>query len=85
MFFSFTKFATIFPELFPDELRVPWLSPGVPDIRLVGNLPFNVATPLVIRLLRSMQRKDNVFSYGRVPMLLTFQVGEKHCEKKLLE
>ncbi len=39
----------------------------------MGNLPFNVATPFLIRLLRSMQRKDNLFSYGRVPCLLTFQ------------
>ena len=44
-----------------------------PPVHLVGNLPFNVATPFLIRLVRSMSQRDNIFSYGRVRCLLTFQ------------
>ena len=59
--------------LFPDEARFPWDSVTPPPIRLIGNLPFNVATPFLIRLMRSMSQRDNIFSYGRVPSVLTFQ------------
>ncbi len=65
---------SILAGLFPDELRVPWDSPVTPDIRLVGNLPFNIASPFIARQIRSMQRRDNIFSYGRVPLFMTFQV-----------
>ena len=36
---------------------------GVPDIRLVANLPFNISTPLLIKWLRCMSdRNGNIFS-----------------------
>ena len=60
-------------ELFP-TLEVPhWLDRSLPPITLVGNLPFNVSTPLLIRLIKHMDTKENIFAYGRVPMLFTFQ------------
>ena len=50
-----------------------WLDRSLPPLTIVGNLPFNVSMPLLIRLLRGMDSKDNIFAYGRVPMLFTFQ------------
>ena len=35
-------------RLFPDGLRKGW-DEDTPNIRVLGNLPFNVATPLIIR------------------------------------
>jgi dimethyladenosine transferase 1 len=64
-------------NLFPDGLRVGWEA-EVPDIRVVGNLPFNVSTPLIIKWLRAMSTKSNIFSYGRVPLVLTFQHEVAH-------
>ncbi|TRY71840.1 hypothetical protein TCAL_00304 [Tigriopus californicus] len=55
------------------ELRQPWDSPQVPDIRLVSNLPFNITMPFLVRTIRDMAAHDNLFSYGRVPAVLTFQ------------
>jgi len=54
-------------------MRRPWDEPEPPQLRLVGNLPFNISSPLCMRLVRSVSKRDNLFSYGRVPMLLTFQ------------
>jgi hypothetical protein len=36
-------------QLFPAELRKEW-GAEVPDIRIVANLPFNVSTPLIIKV-----------------------------------
>jgi dimethyladenosine transferase 1 len=36
-------------RLFPAELRKEW-GAEVPDIRVVANLPFNVSTPLIIKV-----------------------------------
>jgi len=66
------------PELIPDSEIRPWDSPSIPDVRLVGNLPFNVATPFLIRLLASMHNKNNLFTFGRVPAILTFQHEVAH-------
>ena len=41
-------------------------------------LPFNVATPFLIRLLASMHNKNNLFAFGRVPAILTFQHEVAH-------
>ena len=71
-----TKF-NFFTELFPDEFKRDWQDVP-PDIRVLGNLPFNVATPLLMKYLRAMSQKDNIFSYGRVPLLLTFQHEVAH-------
>ena len=38
-----------FPELIPESVIRPWDAAVIPDVRLVGNLPFNVATPFLIR------------------------------------
>lgn len=45
----------------------------VPKIYIVGNLPFNISTALLIRWLRDISERRNVWSYGRISMTLTFQ------------
>ena len=60
-------------ESFSNSVATSWNNPDPPNLVLVGNLPFNVATPLLIRLLESMHSKTNIYSYGRVPAILTFQ------------
>ncbi|XP_017780330.1 PREDICTED: dimethyladenosine transferase 1, mitochondrial [Nicrophorus vespilloides] len=44
-----------------------------PPIHLIGNLPFNVSTNLIIRWLQSISEKSSAWSFGRSSMTLTFQ------------
>lgn len=60
-------------NIFPSELRRDW-EEEEPEISVLGNLPFNVSTPLIIRWLSDMASRENIFSYGRVPLTLTFQL-----------
>jgi dimethyladenosine transferase 1 len=62
-----------FENLFPIELKREW-SDFPPPIQIVGNLPFNISTPLIVRWLRHMSHKSGPFSYGRIPLTLTFQL-----------
>jgi len=68
-------------KLIPDEARVPWDSVDPAKVVLVGNLPFNVATPFFLRLLAAMDGHKNYYSFGRVPAVLTFQheVAHRMC------
>ncbi|OWF48619.1 dimethyladenosine transferase 1, mitochondrial-like isoform X2 [Mizuhopecten yessoensis] len=59
-------------RLFPEELISSW-EEDPPNIHIIGNLPFNVATPLIIRYLESISKQTSVWRYGRVRMTLTFQ------------
>ncbi|XP_034249396.1 dimethyladenosine transferase 1, mitochondrial [Thrips palmi] len=59
-------------KMFRESLRLSW-EDTCPDIHLIGNLPFSVSTPLIIRWLRDISLKQNAWSYGRVRMTLTFQ------------
>ena len=59
-------------KLFPEELIKPW-DDKPPDIHIIGNLPFNVATPLIFQYMESIYNKTDAWRYGRVPMTLTFQ------------
>ncbi len=36
-------------------------------IRIVGNLPFNIATPLLLKWLRLISEKQGPFAYGMAP------------------
>ncbi|RZF39568.1 hypothetical protein LSTR_LSTR001089 [Laodelphax striatellus] len=59
-------------KMFSEVRKREW-SEKPPDIHLIGNLPFNVATHLIIRWLNSIAERTNAWNYGRVPMTLTFQ------------
>lgn len=61
-----------FDNLFPEHLRKEWHEES-PAIRIIGNLPFNVSTPLIIRWLRLMSDHSGFYRMGRIPLTLTFQ------------
>lgn len=59
-------------NLFSEENRRNWLEEP-PNIHIIGNLPFNVSTPLIIRWLKDISYRQNAWNYGRVRLTLTFQ------------
>ncbi|ESO06925.1 hypothetical protein HELRODRAFT_110947 [Helobdella robusta] len=59
-------------DIFPPEISRDW-SEEPPNAHIIGNLPFSVSTPLIIRWLREISRKEGAWSRGRVRLTLTFQ------------
>ncbi|CAH1397751.1 unnamed protein product [Nezara viridula] len=59
-------------NMFPEEEVRGWTE-RPPNIHLIGNLPFNVATPLIIRWLKDISLRRSAWRYGRVGLTLTFQ------------
>ncbi|PIK57004.1 putative dimethyladenosine transferase 1, mitochondrial [Apostichopus japonicus] len=57
---------------FPDIPKQDW-NGDIPNIHIIGNLPFNVSTPLIINWLEAVSNQNGPFTYGRSNMLLTFQ------------
>ena len=49
VFFLLSKI-TFHARLFPEVLRKDW-NEEIPNVRVLGNLPFNVSTPLIIRFV----------------------------------
>ncbi|GMT26757.1 hypothetical protein PFISCL1PPCAC_18054 [Pristionchus fissidentatus] len=51
-----------------------WIDETLPPAHVIGNLPFNIASPLIIKYLREMSNRVGPWSFGRVPLTLTFQL-----------
>ena len=60
-------------SLLIDPISSPWISEDVPNVRLVGNLPFNVSIPLLLQWLEAISEQRGPWRLGRVPMTLVFQ------------
>jgi len=54
-------------------LREENLDPASSKVAMVGNLPFNVSTELMLKWLYLIEKKRGPFLYGTVPMVLLFQ------------
>lgn len=59
-------------DLFPTTKMKAW-EDKTPDIYLMGNLPFNVSTPLIIKWLNAISERRGPWAFGRAKMTLTFQ------------
>ncbi|KAF2357755.1 Ribosomal RNA adenine dimethylase [Trinorchestia longiramus] len=59
-------------KVFPSECERAWEEES-PPIHVIGNLPFNVSTPIIIRWLKAISLHNNAWRYGRVNMTLAVQ------------
>lgn len=61
-----------FERGFNEMSKLNWYH-APPPLHIIGNLPFNVSTYLIVKWLRDISLKTSAWTYGRTPMTLTFQ------------
>ncbi|OQR71490.1 dimethyladenosine transferase 1 [Tropilaelaps mercedesae] len=59
-------------NLIPPEKAEPWEG-HLPNIHLIGNLPFSISTILIVRWMKMVSERTGAWKFGRTRMTLTFQ------------